>query len=643
MGKTTLIRSLFETLWAKPQGKLESWDENAVSMLEFSVDGKTYFALHQNGRRALFDANRKLILSTVKFPEWTQAFCEVTDFNLLFTDKRESNVVSADPACFFLPFYVNQDGSWQSGWNTFNGMQRFSAPWKAILEYFTGVCPPAYYQARAKKGKESKVLDEHRRELKLLERALERFSRTIPVHGPKVNAANFEAEIAQLTLEVTSLNERQETLRRDAVREQELLRSLDTQIRMADEALGAYTNDFEYIKGEGDAPLICPTCHAEHSKPFIDLLQFADDARILRELAARLREDSAEVARRCQKALGELTTLNEQYLRISRLLDTRKGELKFKDVVEGIGAEGAVAAFEAERKELQEALTTSLSAVDEFDQTMKELRALKRTKAILAKFRDFYTGGRVALQLPPIDTSRLSLAGRPELSGSGGPRSILAYYAAIWRTAHSETGTYDIPVVIDSPNQQAQDDINLPAVLQFIAKDLPDDIQLIVGLETSTDFQFDNELVLDRKYSLLVEEQWDEAQRVVEPLLQQMYATLLEPNALAQEAPSVTRSQRPPSQSDGSNDQEPRHSRTLAEALAEALGIDVAEAEELTAAEPQELTGRSEDGMVYGYLFDFSGHASHELADKLMKVHGSLTLEVGTWFFDDIEGADSSD
>ena len=56
-GKTTLIRSLFETLGATPQGELEQWDENAASLLEFSVDSNRYFALHQNGRRALFDAD----------------------------------------------------------------------------------------------------------------------------------------------------------------------------------------------------------------------------------------------------------------------------------------------------------------------------------------------------------------------------------------------------------------------------------------------------------------------------------------------------------------------------------------------------------------------------------------------------------
>lgn len=526
-GKTTLIRSLFETLGARPQGKLESWDENVASLLEFSVDGTRYFALHQKGRRALFNDKRELIVTTAKFGEWSEIFCEVTDFNLVFSDKRESKVVSADPACFFLPFYVNQDGSWQSEWNTFAGLKRFSAPYGPILEYFTGICPPQYYSARALKGQESKLLEEHRREHTLLERAIDRFARTVPLLGPKINANNFANEIAQLTKEVNELNQNQEKLRSVAVREQELLANLDHQIQMADEALRAYESDAKYIRTVGTAPLICPTCHAEHEKPFLDLLQFAEDARVLRELAARLREDATEVRRRCQSAFAELSTLNDNYLRISRLLDTRRGELKFQDIVGSMGAESAFAAFEAERKLLQEAIDRAVLSVNALEVKMKELRAPKRTKEILGNFRTYYGDGRIALKLPPADTSKMKLTGRPELSGSGGPRSILAYYAAIWRTTHGKSGTYDIPVVIDSPNQQAQDDINLPAVLKFIAKDLPDDIQLIVGLETPTKIPFDKEFHLDQQYSMLQEAQWNEAQRVVEPLLEKMYSTIL--------------------------------------------------------------------------------------------------------------------
>lgn len=528
-GKTSLIRALFETLGAKPQGTLEAWDENTASLLEFSVDERHFFALHQNGRRALFNANREMIVATSKFGEWSQTFCDVTGFNLVFTDKKESAVQPADPACFFLPFYVNQDGSWQSDWNTFDGLKRFNSPHGAILEYFTGVCPPEYYRARAEKGQKTKVLEEHRREYKLLQRATDRFGRMLPLSGPKISAENFADEIALLTNEVNELNQRQEVLRSTAVREQDLLSSLEQQIRLADDALAAYDNDAKYLRTEGTEPLICPTCNAEHTKPFLDLLIFAEDARVLRELAGRLRDDATRVRHRCGTALAEFSTLNENYQRISKLLDTRKGELKFQDVVDSMGAESAFAAFEAERKQLQEAIDEALGEVDALDEKMKTLRNAKRTRGILEDFRSYYVSGRVALQLPSIDASKMKLTGRPDLSGSGGPRSILAYYAALWRTCQGPTGTYDVPVVIDSPNQQAQDDINLPAVLHFIAKGLPEKMQLIVGLETPTDFPFDKEVHLDMKYSVLLDGEWGEVSRIVEPLLEKMYSAIQYP------------------------------------------------------------------------------------------------------------------
>lgn len=51
--------------------------------------------------------------------------------------------------------------------------------------------------------------------------------------------------------------------------------------------------------------------------------------------------------------------------------------------------------------------------------------------------------------------------------------------------------------------------------------------------------------------------------------------------------------------------------------------------------EVQELSGHSGE-MTYGYLFDFTGHASPRLAAKLRKQHGSLQLEVGPEFFETV-------
>lgn len=522
-GKTTLIRSLFETLGARPQGKLEEWDKSAASLLEFSVDDKCYFALHQDGRRALFDSQFNLLISTSKHGEWSELFCEITKFNLVFTDKKQAEVVPADPACFFAPFYVNQDGSWQSDWNTFTGMQRFNAPYKPIIEYFTGVCPPKYYTASANKYQCNKNLEEQNREYRLLERTIERFSKTIPRLGTKVNSDNFHLEIKLLVKEVNELNIRQESLRNNAVREQELLKNIEHQIHLADLALMAYENDAKFLIKEGSKPLICPTCHAEHDRSFLDLLEFADDARVLRELASRLRDDALTVKQRADIAVEEMNTLNENYSRISHLLETRKGEMNLRDVIGNIGAESAFEAFETERKIIQSEIDQMTSKINDLEREMKDLRSPQRTKSILAEFREHYSLSRLNLKLHQVQTKGMQLTSRPSLSGSGGPRSILSYYASIWKTVHGKEGTYDIPIVIDSPNQQAQDDFNLPAVLNFISGNLPEGIQLIVGLETSTENSFDKEFKLTEKYRMLTSDDWEDTLHLVEPLLIKMY------------------------------------------------------------------------------------------------------------------------
>lgn len=79
--------------------------------------------------------------------------------------------------------------------------------------------------------------------------------------------------------------------------------------------------------------------------------------------------------------------------------------------------------------------------------------------------------------------------------------------------------------------------------------------------------------------------------------------------------------------------------RSLAQALADALGIDVKEAEDLVDAEPLELSGHSGE-VVYDYEFDFANHASPALAAKLMRTRGSLRLKVGPDFFEGVRSMD---
>ena len=71
---------------------------------------------------------------------------------------------------------------------------------------------------------------------------------------------------------------------------------------------------------------------------------------------------------------------------------------------------------------------------------------------------------------------------------------------------------------------------------------------------------------------------------------------------------------------------------SLAQALADELGLELSEAEELVDAEP--LADESDDGLLYRYVYDFSLQASPAVAEKLIAKYGSLQVEVPAWFFD---------
>lgn len=105
----------------------------------------------------------------------------------------------------------------------------------------------------------------------------------------------------------------------------------------------------------------------------------------------------------------------------------------------------------------------------EIEARLGTLADKKRAKRIVTAFRKAYVLARKSLDVPDPSGSP-SLASRPNRSGSGGPRLLLAYYAALWKVCNGEQMGMSIPAVIDSPNQQDQDDLNLQVVLGFIAK-----------------------------------------------------------------------------------------------------------------------------------------------------------------------------
>jgi hypothetical protein len=529
VGKSTLTKQVFETLGATAMGKLEGWDDAAITLLTAFVDGEEFHFIRQFSNRAIFNSEGKLIASTGKLGEWTKLFGTFMEFNLVLSDKSEK-VAQADAACMFLPFYINQDGGWSGIWHTFSGLSRFRNPAKGIVEYFTQVVPPKFYVAKAEYETEQRAIQSIDADIRILDRTRERLSKSLEIVGPQLTSEGFEAEISELVRQLTVLNAQQESYRAESVSLQESLASADHQIAITTDALKRYKEDFAYLAEPSHHDLVCPTCGAQHEESFLSTLNFAEDARGLADMLIRLQETRAHLISRIDQCLAERGVLGKRYAELQAILETKRGHLKFADVIRSMGSGVARTAFDQEDRELEEIRSGHLTKSHELEQQMKALRNVKRRKAIKAEFQEHYKDARIKLNLDAKDVSKMQVSSRPDISGSGGPREVLAYYAALWWVSRSaEFGSpFSLPIIVDCPAQSGQDAINLPAMVHFISTGLPPGAQVFMTYEADVTEDFDSRITLTGARGLLVESEYAENAQLILPKLQSMQKALLE-------------------------------------------------------------------------------------------------------------------
>jgi len=526
-GKSSLIKSIFVALGAKPIGELDKWNPDTATAVEFTFDGADYLVVQQYGSRALFDARGRLVFAASSLTNWGAKFADLIGYNLVLADQK-ANPVKGDARTFFLPFYINQDGSWLANWSTFANLGQYKRPTDSVLDYFTGIRPPEFYQLRSEKTVVQSKLGELHANERITRGIIDKFKQTMTLDGPKTMPELFNLDVEMLTAEITGLNAEQEKLREQLVTENEVVESLAHQIKMATHALAHRDSDARYLSEDHSPTLVCPTCHAEHGKTFMDILEYTEDARVLRALVVRLKEDAKQAAGLLEKSKATQADLAARYAKVNRILETRRGDLKLDDVVRSMGAQIAFKTFADEVERLRTEIETNQNEVDELEKKLAKFSSRRRSKEIVDLFRSSYVAALAELNMPSVDTKGMKLTSRPSLSGSGGPRSMLAYYSALWRTCSGPHGSFSVPAVIDSPQQQGQDASNLPIMIRYISEKLHPDMQVILAVETQTEYEFDHVVQLDTPYGLLTSGEFNDVRQFVSPRIDAMNRLLLE-------------------------------------------------------------------------------------------------------------------
>lgn len=158
-GKTSLARAIMFTLGCDVQNfDLKNKVPDIVFILEFSLDNSDYIIIRKqlktvgrgkNYYKLIHEKEEEVFFDTKTFAERLN-----TLFNInIITLNKENERTFLYPNHIFLPFFVDQDYSWQSYLtSTFTGLNFIHNFKKMILEYYSGMRSNHYYELLLQKN-----------------------------------------------------------------------------------------------------------------------------------------------------------------------------------------------------------------------------------------------------------------------------------------------------------------------------------------------------------------------------------------------------------------------------------------------------------------------------------------------------------
>lgn len=482
-GKSSFVKSLYSAFGADPFKTPEAWREIGASiLLKFSINGVVYYILREGMNFSLFDENEKKLWSISEIKErLSHEISRMFDFNidLVNSDRR---IIPPFPYLCFVPFYIDQDNSWNRTWEPFEKGDDVADHKKDIAYFHTGIRPREYYLAKANKREAVSKRTHLNQEKKALLRAEVRLKTSNLSIGIALDPKIFAERIDALVKEQNILQDSYEKTKKKISSLQSDRAVAFEEMSISHTVYEELKRDISYVKTIDDLEVICPTCNTIHKNDFSNNFGLMNDAELCQNIFQESRKKVSKLDIQIESELGRLSSNDYQIKKISNILNERIGVSKFKDILR---VEGQNIVDEILSNEISIINRSVLDLNDEIkraEERMKEFSEESRENTILSFYREKleYFCNYLNIDSPPKGAF-LSILPRIDESGSGNPRLYLAYYYAILHVIRDYSTSCFCPIVIDTPLQQDQDLGNAERMIEFIISQRPSDSQLFLA------------------------------------------------------------------------------------------------------------------------------------------------------------------
>ncbi len=525
VGKSSVIKSIYWTLGAEPTQHPKWVGANVKSLIQFRVDEKKYFALRDGHTVAIFDANKKLLISTQKVTKQLAPFlAKLLNFHLVLSD-REGEPKIPPPAYALLPFYLDQDDGWTAPLKSFKNLAQFADFKKPLLEFHTGILPNEYYILEADRKSIQQEKKELQADRRTVVKAIDKMNIQPKFDGLELTVADHGEAIERLLKRLKGLREVRRAHAETLTDVLDQKHSLKQQMTVVRSSIKELEKDAKYTSALPDE-VFCPTCGTRHENDFAARYSIVDERESCFEFLASSTAHLRDLAEKARGAEEKLSKVDKTLLEITEILEEKKKGVSIKDVLESKGRMIALKMFEDQLSSYDDLIGEKTSKTDDLLEKLNELKNAERREQIESFYAQSVTAALRRLNVVNYNASDVTkIPAKVSETGSDLPRAVLANFAATLETIHEYSTSLVAPAIVDSPNQQDQDYANVGQMIDVISK-LPElDYQVVMGTVSlhGRDLKDASIIKLTEKMSALRTSEYEAVNATLAPYLEAIY------------------------------------------------------------------------------------------------------------------------
>ncbi len=522
-GKSSILKNIFWVLGINVKHHPAWKNVNAYCYLKFRFGSKRFGILRHGDIFKFFDSEENLIGTYDSITSGIGLeLANIFGFHLTLTD-RNGVGVTPPPAYLFVPYYIDQDLSWNSKLGGFKNLGQFSDWKKDVIDYHLGIRPDEYYRFKSLSTVAQGELKEIDKELSIVSNIERRQSKQLPPTDFNIDFDEFKIQVSKLLNDLEPLKILEGKYKEDLKRLYADKIRLQNQIRASVSAKDNLGKDLEYCEHSGEV-ISCPTCGSEFENSFEERMSIAQDIGDIAGLILDLQQELKSVEEKIQKVDIKSNEVARNRQEIEKNLSDNKEKISLMDLIKSEGAKESVKAIAKERDSIQLKKNAKTSEIEGYETERKKFVDHERVKNVRQKFAENMTKYLHALEvfnLPEIAYKNPDC--NLDETGSDLPRALIAYFFAFLATAEDNNQHgFQPPLVIDSPNTGGQDQYRLPLVYKFITDNTPSGSQLILGVESlPEDFEIKKYHVIkvSKSYSLLLEDEYQEVSNLISRMI----------------------------------------------------------------------------------------------------------------------------